>query len=116
MLGISWLHLSDWHQSEKEWDRSVVLEALLDRIQKREAIAPELAKLDFIVFSGDLAFSGAESQFEAGWNEYLEPVSKRADVPANRLFIAPGNHDIERSRFDMLPSALMQPPKSRDAI
>ncbi|MEO7143660.1 MAG: SUMF1/EgtB/PvdO family nonheme iron enzyme, partial [Bryobacteraceae bacterium] len=116
MSGISWLHLSDWHQRGKEWDRSVVLEALLDRIKKRESIAPELAKLDFIVFSGDLAYSGAESQFEAGWTEFLEPVSKLADVPANRLFIAPGNHDIERSRFKLLPAALQQPIKSREAM
>jgi len=117
MPGISWLHLSDWHhKGGPDWDRSVVLEKLLDRVERRAEIAPELAALDFIVFSGDLAFSGTKDQFDAAWSQLLEPVLQRTGVPVNRLFIVPGNHDLERSRFDMLPAALVQGVKSRDQI
>src|ERR1017187_938694 len=116
MRGISWLHLSDWHQGGPDWDRSVVLEKLLDCIEHRAEIAAELAALDFIVFSGDLAFSGTKQQFETAWSELLEPLCSRANVPVKRLFIVPGNHDLERSRFDMLPAALAQGVKSRADI
>lgn len=116
MSGISWLHLSDWHHGSPDWDREVVLEKLVERIGQRTEIAPELAALDFIVFSGDLAFSGGKDQFEAAWNGLLEPVSRITGVPLNRLFIVPGNHDLERSRFDLLPAALNQGIKSRNEI
>jgi formylglycine-generating enzyme required for sulfatase activity/predicted phosphodiesterase len=116
MAGISWLHLSDWHQGRPDYDRSVVLEKLLDRVACRAEIAPELAALDFIVFSGDLAFSGTKAEFEAAWSGLLEPLSKRTGVPPQRLFIVPGNHDLDRTRFDMLPAALTQGVKSREGI
>lgn len=94
----------------------MVLEKLLDCIERRAEIAAELAALDFIVFSGDLAFSGTKQQFETAWSELLEPLCSRANVPVKRLFIVPGNHDLERSRFDMLPAALAQGVKSRADI
>jgi len=106
MAAISWLHLSDWHQGGPDWDRSVVLEKLLDRIEHRAEIAPELGNLDFVVFSGDLAFSGAAEEFESAWSALLEPVLKLTGVGPERMFIVAGNHDLERSRFDLLPAAL----------
>jgi formylglycine-generating enzyme required for sulfatase activity/predicted phosphodiesterase len=116
MAGISWLHLSDWHQGGTDWDRSVVLEKLLERVGNRGEIAPELAELDFFVFSGDLAFSGSKAEFEAGWSQLLEPLCRRTSVPPERLFVVPGNHDVERSRFRLLPTELAQTVKSRDGI
>ena len=58
MAGITWLHLSDWHQAGKDFDRQIVREALLQDIRNRTAISADLEHVDFIVFSGDLAHGG----------------------------------------------------------
>jgi hypothetical protein len=43
MAGLTWLHLSDWHQKGKDFDidRRVVLEALIKDIKERSKIHPE---------------------------------------------------------------------------
>jgi formylglycine-generating enzyme required for sulfatase activity len=46
----------------------------------------------------------------------LEPISKHTGVHLSKLFIVPGNHDLERSRFDLLPAALNQGVKARAEI
>jgi hypothetical protein len=38
MTGLTWLHLSDWHQKGTEFDREVVLEALLKDIKRRKSM------------------------------------------------------------------------------
>jgi hypothetical protein len=47
MAGITWLHLSDWHQQGKNFDRQVVRDALIEDILNRASINPDLAKIDF---------------------------------------------------------------------
>ncbi len=47
MTKLTWLHLSDWHQKGKEFDRKVVLDGLLADIQDRAKISPDLKRIDF---------------------------------------------------------------------
>jgi Calcineurin-like phosphoesterase len=101
-----WLHLSDWHQRGRELDRKAVRDALLEDLEKRESIDKRLAEIDFIVFSGDLAFNGAAEEYTAAAEELLTPVLKVTRVPKNRLFIVPGNHDLERRTQRLLGSWL----------
>jgi hypothetical protein len=56
MTGLTWLHLSDWHQSGSDFNRQVIRSALLKDIQERAKIDPNLEKIDFVIFSGDVAF------------------------------------------------------------
>jgi hypothetical protein len=39
MSGITWLHLSDWHQKGKDFDRRVVRDALIRDIEDRTKIS-----------------------------------------------------------------------------
>jgi hypothetical protein len=65
MSGLTWLHLSDWHQRGKDFDRRVVRDALIKDIERRTAINPALAKIDLIVFSGDIAFGAKPEEYRA---------------------------------------------------
>ncbi len=116
MAGITWLHLSDWHQRGKEFDRLVVRDALIEDIRNRERIAPELKRIDFIIMSGDVSFSGKSEEYEAAWENLFEPVLNVTDLRAERLFFVPGNHDLDRSEFELLPGAILQPFKSNEQI
>jgi hypothetical protein len=109
MSGLTWLHLSDWHQGEDEFDREVVLDHLLKDIRKRKEINPSLEVVDFVVFSGDLAYSGKPDQYKLAQTQFLQPILDECDLDKNRLFIVPGNHDIDIDEFQMLPSELLKP-------
>lgn len=106
---ITWLHLSDWHQHGNEFDRKVVRDALVRDIKTRVSINPNLANLDFFFFTGDLANFGIEAEYNAAQTEFLEPVRKATGVPIERGFIIPGNHDIDRGSFELLPAGLLEP-------
>ena len=116
MSKIAWLHLSDWYQKGKEFDRDVVRDALLKDIENRTAIAPELEKIDFIIFSGDVARNGKKEEYEAAAEQLFEPLLEKTGVPQDRLFIVPGNHDPDRGMFDRLPQEIALPFRNCDSV
>jgi len=109
MTGLTWLHLSDWHQSKMDFDRKIVLDALLDDIKKRAAIDTNLEHIDFIVFSGDVAFGGKSEEYETVKNNLFEPILRECNLKSEKLFIVPGNHDLDRTKFELLPPSLAKP-------
>jgi HEAT repeat protein/predicted phosphodiesterase len=113
---ITWLHLSDWHQKGSDFGRTVVRDALIRDIRKRQQIAPELTNIDFVVFSGDLAFSGAATEYEAAQKQLLDPVLDAAGVGRDRLIIVPGNHDLDRDYIPDMAPELQRPIDSEDLI
>lgn len=107
---ITWLHLSDWHQKGPDFDRKVVCDALIKDIRERAAIDPALAKVDFVIFSGDLAFNGLPAEYEAARKYLLDPVLGALSLKPDKIFIVPGNHDLSRETvYEMLPPALQKP-------
>jgi len=108
MEALTWLHLSDWHQKGKEFGRVKVRDALMKDIKERVAISPDLAKIDFIVFSGDVTFHGTTNEYQDAITEFFTPLLEAANVDKERLFIVPGNHDLEWAALELLPSDLPQ--------
>lgn len=84
-------------------DRSVVLAALLDDLANREKINPSLRTIDFVVFSGDLAYSGSADEYSVAENEFLNPIKDAVQVKVDRWFFVPGNHDVDQSELKFLP-------------
>ena len=81
MRPISWIHVSDFHMRVSDaWSQDVVLTAMCDDIarQRRERAA------DFILVSGDLAFSGKAEEYaslamEMVRNTYFNGQAVRLD-------------------------------------
>jgi len=112
MGGLTWLHLSDWHQGNREFDRQVVGDALIEDLERRATISPDLAKIDFIVFSGDVAHSGKPEEYQAAKVEFFDRLLRATGLAPEQLFIVPGNHDLNRDEFELLPPALLKPLES----
>jgi predicted MPP superfamily phosphohydrolase len=111
MAGLTWLHLSDWHQKEQSFDRKVVRDALIKDLRERaQRIDRSLERVDFVVFSGDLAFSGQKSEYSAAQEQLLGPVLDAVGLSPDRMFIVPGNHDLNRYAVDRYLPALLQSP------
>ena len=84
MTGVTWLHLSDWHQGSKEFDREVVGDKLLDDLENRKNISPDLANVDFIIFSGDVANSAKPEEYQAAKEELFDRILKATGLTPGR--------------------------------
>jgi hypothetical protein len=76
------------------WSQDVVLKAMCDHIawQHRQGI-----HLDFILATGDLAFSGQVKEYQLV-ETFFDALCMSSGVPKDRIFCIPGNHDIDRER------------------
>ena len=84
-------------QKEEDAPRQAVLSAMLENINRRTAMGE---KMDFVLATGDLAFSGKRSEYElvAG---FLGDLVGLAGVSPEKIFCVPGNHDVQRERSKM---------------
>ena len=105
---LTWLHLSDLHLTEAASSKDRAhFDRLLDDI--RTICRSETFWPDVVFFTGDVAFSAQRSQYElaAQWfDEVLEACSltNRRD----RLFVIPGNHDVDRNIVNRSHMSLKQ--------
>ncbi|HLP57490.1 MAG TPA: metallophosphoesterase, partial [Candidatus Deferrimicrobium sp.] len=104
---ITWLHLSDLHlcNPKSGWEAGKILKKLQDDFKKLhddEGLTP-----DMIFFTGDVVFGdlGKEKgkqiveQFEDA-AQFFDNIraSFSPEIPKERVFIVPGNHDVNRSK------------------
>ncbi|MBN1317036.1 MAG: metallophosphoesterase [Anaerolineales bacterium] len=97
---ITWLHLSDFHihaSSNQQWDEDYVLRRMVRDIQK---IAIKV-KFDFILVTGDIAFSGKVEEYELA-KRLFDQLLKVTNLQKEHLFVIPGNHDIDRNSVTFL--------------
>jgi 3',5'-cyclic AMP phosphodiesterase CpdA len=96
---FGWIHISDIHfghgDASHGWDQELVMGALRRDIAQR----PAPVRVDAIFVTGDIAFSGAgrspdEYQRARAW---LIEAGKAAGVGPERIFLVPGNHDVNRN-------------------
>jgi calcineurin-like phosphoesterase family protein len=92
VLHVSDLHLRSEAAEPDAWRRRRVLgdawEKNLDAIVQRGAI-------DLLCFTGDLVQSGKAEEY-AALTGFVDAMLKRLGLDRERLFVVPGNHDIDR--------------------
>jgi len=103
---VSWIHLSDVHcRPRNGWDFNPIVAALERDIKKvctKHALNPDLIFVTGDLAHGQLAPSGPESlpdQYRM-FHEFLERIRNGLARPVQkeRVFVIPGNHDIDRGR------------------
>ena len=83
MRTVRWLHISDLHIQEAEnAQRQAVLSEMLDEISRRSKTG---VRMDFVVATGDLAFSGKCSEYElvAG---FLSNLVDSVGISSDKVF------------------------------
>ncbi len=117
MSGLTWLHISDWlRKGEKEFDRQVIRAALIRDIRGRTAIGPDLSMIDFIIFSGNIAYIGKAEEYYTVNGDLLDPLLKACDIGPDRLSMVPGSHDMDRTVLEKLPSEIEKPHGSEEGV
>ncbi len=92
-MSVTWLHVSDFDvRGGDPYDRDVVLRALVKSVSeyRERGLAP-----DVIFATGDIAHSGKETEYELA-GKFFDDLLAAAHLEKNRLFVIPGNHDVDR--------------------
>ena len=88
---MRWLHLCDLHLGRQDDAQSVAMAQLIDAISNAVGREP----LDFIVFAGDLAYSGQEEEYKVLVSDIIEPLRLIPAAENAQLISVPGNHDLD---------------------
>jgi predicted phosphodiesterase len=110
------LHLSDLHERgprEREaWRRSQVLGETWERNLDTLAAA---GSIDLVCFTGDAADWGQPAEYQAACG-FFQALMQRLKLPMERLFLVPGNHDIDRSLHEDTWQSLRQVFRQGDGL
>lgn len=127
---LTWLHLSDIHFCPHyEWRDTDNRDALIRYLENLFA-SDETLRPDLIFCTGDIAFgetstSKLDQQYSLAkefFNTLLGICGANGEsFPKERLFVVPGNHDVNRSKINSdaqatLLSWALEPPKHVDKI
>ncbi|MDC0749647.1 metallophosphoesterase [Polyangium mundeleinium] len=95
---FTWLHLSDLHfglpGAGDRHNQSQILSILRDDLST--LARQHLPRPDAILVTGDIAWSGKPDQY-AEASKWLLDVAQRLGLTPDRIFVVPGNHDVDRS-------------------
>ena len=92
------LHISDIHfqhpicNTDMDPDKPYRTRLISD---VRERVS-DLGSVDAILVSGDIAFQGAPEEYEAAWT-WLRELASSCGCVEGRVFVVPGNHDVDRT-------------------
>lgn len=103
-MGLAWLHISDIHfRGKYEWRAKRPRDKLLSHL--RAAFADKsLPRPDLIFCTGDIAFGetdaeALEVQYQTA-REFFGQLLAACGLDQTRLFVVPGNHDINRDEIN----------------
>src|ERR1035437_4500707 len=95
-MAVTWLHISDFHiRTGDPYDRDVVFAALVQSVE-RFRVDEERAP-DLIFATGDIAHSGQAEEYAIA-TKFFDQILQAAGVARHRLYVIPGNHDVDRKR------------------
>jgi 3',5'-cyclic AMP phosphodiesterase CpdA len=93
------LHISDLHiRVDNNFDRSVVLDPLIKRIGDDLKDPKSSLKPEIIVVTGDIAYSGQKDEYTLA-KILFDDLLKKLEISNDRLFIVPGNHDVDFGKY-----------------
>ena len=100
------LHISDIHFNDPlcQTDQDPELYFRDELVTHAANQASELGDIDAILVTGDIAFKGTKKEFEtaAAW---LEGLAHSVGSNKRRIYVVPGNHDVDRSVFKKVGGA-----------
>ena len=102
-MAVTWLHISDFHFKDGDpYDRDVVLRALVKAVAhyRTQGWQPDL-----IFATGDIAQSGKDSEYRLA-TAFFNALLEAAGLGRERLFVVPGNHDVDRKAGKFLARTL----------
>lgn len=105
---VTWLHLSDLHfgrPDATDFDRMAVLRGFVEHVRELRD-SGEWAP-DLIFVTGDIANRGADEEYKQA-SAFFDDLLAATQLPKTRMFVVPGNHDVDRTQGEFLDRTLRQ--------
>ena len=98
---VRFLHLSDFHlkgegNPVEEFNQDHVTRSLAEKV---ESLVEDGEAFDFVVVTGDLAFCGKKEDYNVA-KVMCKRILKAVGLKPERLFLVPGNHDVDRDAIN----------------
>ncbi|EYF00027.1 Hypothetical protein CAP_1616 [Chondromyces apiculatus DSM 436] len=95
---LTWLHLSDIHFGHPSAGHRADRKLVLDKFRADVATYRDIGvpRVDMILVTGDIAWSAQTAQYEEA-RAWLHEVASLVGVDADKIFVVPGNHDVDRN-------------------
>lgn len=90
MSKIRWIHFSDLHLNKTGTETKRLRKKLIDYLDKMDK------KFDYAFFTGDIRYAPS-GDFPIDAGREIENICNAIDLPEKRLFMVPGNHDVDRN-------------------
>lgn len=88
---IRWLHISDLHLGNDDMSSSRMRDKLLTILTEK------IGHMDYVFLTGDIRTANMkDNRFTQGMADFIKDVCSHCGIGTERLFIVPGNHDINR--------------------
>lgn len=88
---IRWLQITDLHVGKNNESQTTALKSLVASIIKHAGSIP----FDVVFLSGDLAYSGSDSEYRVFYDEVVKPMREHSLFAGAEFIAAPGNHDLD---------------------
>ena len=101
MVKTTFVHLSDIHYGSlgmeqiHDFDSDIRNELERDLVKMKQ----EIGTIAGLLITGDVTFSGAEEEFTS-MGVWLDRVSGILDIDRHKIWVIPGNHDVQRNIVD----------------
>ena len=106
---IRWIHLSDFHFGTDEYGEGELSESIIEHIRDRDGGLPDL-----VFMTGDIAYSGQSKEYDQFDQQVLRPLIDLLGPNASeRIFIVPGNHDLDRKVHELIARSTLQEKRPR---
>jgi predicted phosphodiesterase len=92
-IHLSYSNLNDPHFAVTSFNQDMVTSSMLSKIKE---IVDNGSNFDFVIITGDLAQRGKREEYQVVL-EFCKKMFENTNLPPNRLYIVPGNHDIDRA-------------------
>ena len=100
------LHISDIHFRYPFCDRNDDLDGYVrnELVYHASQQIKDFGDVDAMLVSGDIAFRGIAEEYAAA-TKWLESLATSVGCNKRRIYVVPGNHDVDRSIFTTNPRA-----------
>ena len=88
---MEWLHFSDFHIGGARGPQAEALQSLIEKVAE---ICDSRTKIDAVFLAGDIAYSGADTEYTRFAEDFLVPLQKLDAIQHCKVFAVPGNHDV----------------------
>lgn len=98
MTQIKWVHISDLHfrGNQDQYDYKNVLTPLLKSIEDFQP--------DLVFVTGDIGYYGKKEDYDVSKDFFNKLLNITKFEHEDRIWIVPGNHDVERNEFHSRPN------------